>query len=58
MKGETTKENIANMVKEILAKCCKTNWYEDTLNEITKNPFKVCQALVEYIKTLEATEKR
>ena len=53
MKGETTKTNIATMVKETLTKCCKTNWYEDTYKEIEKNSFKVCQALVEYIKDIE-----
>lgn len=56
MKGETTKENIGKMVKEILDKCCEKKWCEDGFKEIEKNPFKVCQALVEYIKTLEATE--
>lgn len=53
MGGETTKTNVAKMVKEILSKYCITNWYEDTYNEIVRNPFKTCQALVECIHELQ-----
>ena len=56
MKGETTKENIADMVKGILEKDMNIEVKWDWYKEIEKNPFKMCQMLVEHIKTLETTE--
>lgn len=49
MKGETTKENIANMVKDILEKDMNIEVKWDWYKEIEKNPFKICQMLVEHI---------